>query len=103
MVNSKLIVSASIVDVQQSALIMKVYVNIGKYWKEGMSVNAAYDDLITKGLRVDRRTLSLAKNGTLSRSEYSTLISLRDWVREISGDKKISVEDILVIKEDKDG
>ena len=102
MVNSKLIVDASMVDVQQSALIVKVYVNIGKYWKEGMSVNAAYDDLITKGLRVDRRTLSSAKEGTLSRSEYSTLISLRDWVREISGNKKISIEDILVIEEDEE-
>ena len=78
---------------------MKAYVDIGKYWKDGMSVNAAYDDMITKGLKVDRRTLSLAKQGALSRSEFSTLISLRDWVRELSGNKKISIEDILVIKE----
>lgn len=103
MVNATLVLDASMVDVQQSASTMKVYVNIGKYWKEGMSVNAAYDDLITKGLRVDRRTLSSAKDGTLSRSEFSTLISLRDWVREISGNKKISIEDILVIKEEEDG
>ena len=100
MVNSTLAVSANMADVQQSAIDMRAYVDIGKYWKEGMSVNAAYDDLITRGLRVDRRTLSSAKEGTLSRAEFSTLISLRDWVRELSGNKKISIEDILVIKED---
>ncbi len=59
-------------------------------------------NLILKGMKIDRRTLSSAKDGTLSRSEYSTLIRLRDWVRESSGNKNLCIDDILVIKEEKD-
>ena len=79
---------------------MRVYVDISKYWKENLSVNAAYEELIMKGMKIDRRTLSSAKNGTLARSEYSTLIRLRDWVRELSGNKNLPIDDILVIKQD---
>ena len=81
---------------------MRAYVDISKYWKDDLSVNAAYEELIVKGMKIDRRTLSSAKNGTLARSEYSTLIRLRDWVRELSGNKNLSIDDILVIKEDDD-
>lgn len=81
---------------------MRAYVDISKYWKDDLSVNAAYEELIMKGMKIDRRTLSSAKNGTLARSEYSTLIRLRDWVRELSGNKNLSIDDILVIKEDDD-
>jgi hypothetical protein len=81
---------------------MRAYVDIGKYWKKGLSVNAAYEDLIVKGMKIDRRTLSSAKNGTLARSEYSTLIRIRDWVRELSGNEALCIDDILVIKEDED-
>lgn len=102
MSNAPLAINANIIDVQHSDSEMKAYVDISKYWKENLSVNAAYEELIMKGMKIDRRTLSSAKNGTLSRSEYSTLIRLRDWVRELSGDEKISIEDILVIKEDED-
>jgi hypothetical protein len=81
---------------------MRAYVSIGRFWKEGLSVNAAYEQLIVLGMKIDRRTLSSAKDGTLARSEYSTLIRLRDWVRELSGNANISIEDILIIKEDEE-
>ena len=81
---------------------MRAYVDISKYWKDDLSVNAAYEELIMKGMKIDRRTLSSAKNGTLARSEYSTLVRLRNWVRELSGNKNLSIDDILVIKEDDD-
>ena len=79
---------------------MRAYVDISQYWSENLSVNAAYEELIMKGMKIDRRTLSAAKNGTLARSEYSTLIRLRDWVRELSGNDELVIDDILIIKED---
>ncbi len=51
-------------------------------------------------MKIDSRALSSAKNGTLARSEYSTLIRLRDWVRELSGNENLSIDDILVIRKD---
>ena len=74
---------------------MKVYVDLGQYWPEGLSVNAAYEDLIMQGMKVDRRTLTAAKTGTLIKSEYATLIRLRDWVRKLTGDPNLSIEDLL--------
>jgi hypothetical protein len=102
MTNAVLAISANIIDVQLISSDMRAYVDIGKYWQEGLSVNAAYEDLIMKGMKIDRRTLSNAKDGTLSRSEYSTLIRLRDLVRELSGNKKLCIDDILIVKEDED-
>jgi hypothetical protein len=102
MINAVLAISANIIDVQLISSDMRAYVDIGKYWQEGLSVNAAYEDLIMKGMKIDRRTLSNAKDGTLSRSEYSTLIRLRDLVRELSGNKKLCIDDILIVKEDED-
>lgn len=102
MTNAVLALSANIMDVQVTGSDMRAYVDIGKYWKDGLSVNAAYEDLLIKGLKVDRRTLSSAKEGTLARSEYSTLIRLRDWVRELSGNKKLCIDDLLVIRDDED-
>ncbi|BAZ47307.1 hypothetical protein NIES4102_43530 (plasmid) [Chondrocystis sp. NIES-4102] len=100
MTNAALAINANIIDVQLARSNMRAYVDIGKYWQEGLSVNAVYEDLIMKGMKIDRRTLSSAKDGTLARSEYSTLIRLRDWVREISGNTKLCIDDILVIKHD---
>ncbi len=102
MTNALLALSANIMDVQVNSSDMRAYVDIGKYWSEGLSVNAAYEDLIMKGMKIDRRTLSSAKDGTLARSEYSTLIRLRDWIRELSGNDKLCIDDLLVIKEDED-
>jgi hypothetical protein len=102
MTNALLPQNANIMNVQVKCSDMRAYVDIGKYWKKGLSVNAAYEDLIVKGMKIDRRTLSSAKNGTLARSEYSTLIRIRDWVRELSGNEALCIDDILVIKEDED-
>ena len=102
MANTALVLSAKIMDVQAMGLNMRAYVDISKYWKEGLSVNAAYEDLLIKGMKIDRRTLSSAKDGTLARSEYSTLIRLRNWARELSGNKKLCIDDLLVIKEDEE-
>lgn len=102
MTNALLTVSANIMDVQVISPDMRAYVDIGKYWSKGLSVNAAYEELIMKGMKIDRRTLSSAKDGTLSRSEYSTLIRLRDWIRELSGNKELCIDDLLVIREDED-
>lgn len=99
MVNATLSRNANI-DLPINCLDMRVYVDIGKYWRDGLSVNAAYEDLIIRGMKIDRRTLASARDGTLARSEYSTLIRLRDWVRELSGNKNISIDEILVIKND---
>ena len=100
MTNALIAFSANIMDVKVNSSDMRAYVDIGKYWAEGLSVNAAYEDLIMKGMKIDRRTLSSAKDGTLARSEYSTLIRLRDWIREISGNDQLCIDDLLVIKEE---
>lgn len=102
MINVPLTINANIIDVKVSDFDMRAYVDISKYWTENLSVNAAYEELIMKGMKIDRRTLSSAKNGTLARSEYSTLIRLRDWVRELSGNENLSIDDILVIRKDDD-
>ena len=92
--------NAKIIDVPAKDLNMRAYVDIGKYWKDGLSVNAAYEELLIKGMKIGRQTLSSAKDGTLARSEYLTLIRLRDWVRELTGNKQLCIDDLLVIKED---
>ena len=102
MTNAVLSLSANIMDVQVNGSDMRAYVDIGKYWEDGLSVNAAYEDLIMKGMKIDRRTLSSAKEGTLARSEYSTLIRLRDWVRELSGNKELCIDDLLIVKDDEE-
>ncbi len=102
MTNAILALNANIMDVQANGLDMRAYVDIGKYWKDGLSVNAAYEDLIMKGMKIDRRTLSSAKDGTLARSEYSTLIRLRDWIRELSGNEKLCIDDLLVVKQNEE-
>lgn len=101
MINAQLVINANIIDVQQiSDVDMRAYVDIGRFWDEKLSVNAAYEELIVQGMKIDRRTLSSAKNGTLARSEYSTLIRLRNWARQLSGNNELSIDDILVIRED---
>ena len=91
------------IDVEEIILSqMRAYVDIGKYWPEGLSVNAAYEQLLIKGLKVDQRTLNAARKGILSRSEYITLIRLRDWIRDISDDRELKIDDLLVLKEDEE-
>ncbi|WP_138984584.1 hypothetical protein [Crocosphaera watsonii] len=90
----------AIIDVDVFSSDMRAYVDLGKFWRKGLSINAAYEELLMKGMKVDRRTLSSAKDGTLARSEYLTLVRLRDWARELSGNDQLSIDDILVIKND---
>ena len=81
---------------------MRAYVDLGKYWPEGLSINAAFEDLLIKGMKIDKRTLVAAKQGTLARSEYLTLIRLRDWARELSDNKKLTIDEILVLKDEEE-
>ena len=99
MTNAQLDINENINQVQNINPQMRAYIDIGKYWQDGLSINAAYEELLIKGMKIDRRTLSSAKEGTLARSEYSTLVRLRDWVRELSGDENICIDDLLIIKE----
>ena len=79
---------------------MRAYVDLSKFWRKGLSINAAYEELLMRGMKIDRRTLSSAKEGTLARSEYLTLVRLRDWARELSGNRQLTIDDILVVKDD---
>jgi hypothetical protein len=74
---------------------LKVYVDIGSYWPDGLSVNAAYEELLMQGVKIDRRTLSSAKSGTLTKSDFTTLVKLRDWVRRLAHDDRLTIDDIL--------
>jgi hypothetical protein len=74
---------------------LKICVDIGSYWPDGLSVNAAYEELLMQGIKIDRRTLSSAKSGTLSKSDFATLIKLRDWVRQLAHNDKLTIDDIM--------
>jgi len=78
---------------------VKVCVNLSRYWPGDLSVNAAYEELLMQGLKVDRRTLAAAKTGSLTKSEFVTLVRLRDWVRRLTGNQKITVEDLFVVED----
>ncbi|MEG3437745.1 hypothetical protein V0288_11500 [Pannus brasiliensis CCIBt3594] len=80
--------------------IVRVYVDIGKFWPVELSVNAAYEQLLIRGAKVDRRTLSAARSGTLARSEYLTLLRLRDWVRDLTGNSELTIDDLLRVEDD---
>jgi hypothetical protein len=74
---------------------VKVYVDIGSYWPDSLSVNAAYEELLMQGIKIDRRTLSAAKAGTLTKSDFATLIKLRNWVRQLTENKDLTVDDLM--------
>ncbi len=101
MVNVQL-ATGEMIGVSVLDLNMRAYVDLSQFWREGLSINAAYEELLMKGMKVDRRTLAAAKDGTLARSEYLTLVRLRDWARELSGNKKLTIDDILVIEDDEE-
>ncbi|RUS93136.1 hypothetical protein DSM106972_097300 [Dulcicalothrix desertica PCC 7102] len=48
-----------------------------------------------QGVKIDRRTLLAAKSGTLTKSDFATLIKLRNWVRQLRNDDKLTIDDIL--------
>ncbi|NJL11241.1 MAG: hypothetical protein HC908_16735 [Calothrix sp. SM1_7_51] len=74
---------------------VKVYVDIGSYWPDGVSVNAAYEELLMQGVKIDRRTIAAAKAGKLTKSDFATLIKLRNWVRQLTGNKELTVDNLL--------
>lgn len=78
---------------------MKIYVDIGFYWPDGLSVNAVYEQLLMQGVKIDRRTLLAAKSGTLTKSDFATLIKLRNWIRQLKNDDKLTIDDILKQKD----
>jgi len=78
---------------------MRAYVNISKYWPEGITVNGAYEEMfLEEGIKIDKRTLMSAKKGTLTRCEFITLVRIRDWLRKKTGNEKITIDDLIVIK-----
>lgn len=80
---------------------MRCYVNFGDYWPENLSVNAAYERLLVKGWKVDRRTLSAAKKGELIKSDFSTLVHLRNWARELTKNPNLTIDEMLTIEDKK--
>jgi len=79
---------------------MKVYVDISQYWPQNLSLNAVYEELLLQGRKIDRRTLSGAKAGTLTKSEFVTLVKLRDWLRERTNNPDLKIDDLLIEKSD---
>jgi len=78
---------------------MRAYLNISKYWPEGYTVNRAYKEIYEQqGFKVNQITLTAAKKGRLVRCELITLIKIRDWLREKTGNENLSIEDLIVIK-----
>lgn len=78
---------------------MTVYVDLSKYWPKDLSLNAAYEELLIQGRKVDRRTLSAAKAGNLTKSEFTTLVKLRDWIRELTMNPDLKIDDLLMSKD----
>lgn len=90
------------IDLKLSGGDVKVFVDIGAYWpkdSEGkeQSVNSVYKDLLRQNKEVDRRSLTAAKEGRLAKSDYTTLLNLRDFVAQQLG-RPISVDEILRIE-----
>jgi hypothetical protein len=76
-----------------------VLIDISDYWPTGLSVNKAYEDSIRKNCRIDRRTLTAAREGKLAKCEVGTLIRLRDFAAQMSG-KKLALEDVMRFEEE---
>lgn len=74
-----------------------MFVDIGRFLPSEMSDNGAFEESIRQGRRIDRRTLSVARKGTLTRCDVKTLIYLRDFAATVSG-QTLTLEDILRIE-----
>ncbi len=80
----------------------KAYVNLGPHWPKDLSVNKAYETLLMNGIKIDKRTLSSARDGTLYKSDYVTLLRLRDWARKLTGNAKMTCDDLLTVVDEDD-
>ncbi len=78
---------------------MKVFVDISPYWSKELSINAAYEDLLRQDKKIDRRTLIAAKEGRLTKCEFSTLFKLRDFASQLA-ERQLSLDDLFQIVEE---
>lgn len=73
-----------------------VCIDIGRFWDETKSVNSIYKEIMQKGRdEIPLSTLYAAKKGKLKTAFPNTLLSLRDLVRDMSGNQNIVVEDLF--------
>lgn len=77
---------------------MKVYVDIGSFWGERLSINQVYENLVKQGKKIDRRTLSAAKHGQLSKCEFTTLLRLRDLASQLAG-RHVTLDELFKVEE----
>ena len=70
---------------------MAVYVDLSRYWTDPK--NPTIEEAHRK-TGLDKRTLSAARKGQLERSQFETLLALRDFASELAG-KRLSLEEIL--------
>jgi hypothetical protein len=87
---------------QSNAVKEKVYVDLSPYWPSGKSIASVYEQLLLEGNKIDRRTLSSAKSGLLTKSEFATLVKLRDWVRKETGRSDLAIDDLLRFEPEED-
>lgn len=77
-----------------------MFVDISPYWPKELSVNAAYEDLLRQDKKIDRRTLIAAKEGRLTKCEFSTLLKLRDFASQ-RAERQLSIDDLFqTVEED---
>lgn len=80
---------------------MKVFVDISPYWPQELSINAVYEDLLRQDKKIDRRTLAAAKEGRLTKCDFSTLLKLRDFASQ-RAERRLSLDDLFQIVEEGD-
>lgn len=80
---------------------VKVFVDISRFLPPNLSDNGAYEESIRQGRRIDRRTLSGARKGVLTKCDVKTLVHLRDFASSYSG-QPLTLEDILRFEPDEE-
>lgn len=78
-----------------------MFVDISPYWPKNLSINAVYEDLLRQNQKIDRRTLAAAKEGRLTKCDFSTLMKLRDFAAQRAG-RQLSIDDLFQIVEDEE-
>ncbi len=88
------------IDLKLSGGDVKVVVDISPYWPKNLSINAVYEDLLRQDKKIDRRTLVAAKEGRLTKCDFSTLIRLREFASQQAG-RELLIDDLFqIIQED---
>ncbi len=78
-----------------------MFVDISPYWPQDLSINAVYEDLVRQDKKIDRRTLVAAKEGRLTKCDFSTLLKLRDFASQ-RAERRLSIDDLFQIVEEDD-